>query len=90
VNCFNLAVPDRTSVLEIARLVLEALGLDGTTTPFEFTGGSRGWRGDVPFVDLATSRMSALGWRPRMGSGEAVRRSIREIVGQFKAGHGKE
>ena len=27
-----------------------------------------------------TSRMEALGWRPKMSSGEAVRRSIRETV----------
>ena len=85
VNCFNLAVPDRTSVAQIARWCLEAMGLDPASTPLVYSGGSRGWKGDVPFVNLDTSRMQALGWEPRMGSDAAVLRTIRENLAQFKA-----
>ena len=85
VNCYNLAVPDQTSVNEIARWTLEAMGLDPAKVAIEYTGGPRGWRGDVAQVRLDTSRMAALGWRPRMSSAEAVRRSIREIVAQLTA-----
>ena len=83
VNCFNLAVPDQTSVNEIARWTMEAMGLDPATVQVEYTGGPRGWRGDVAQVRLDTTRMEALGWRPKMSSSEAVRRSIREIVAQL-------
>ena len=81
VNCYNLAVPDATSVNRIADWTIEAMGL--RDVPIERSGGKRGWKGDVPYVNLDTSRMEALGWRPKMSSDEAVRRSISETVEQF-------
>jgi len=83
VNCYNLAVPDATSVNEIAQWTIEAMGLDPKKVQLEYTGGPRGWPGDVPQVRLSTKRMEALGWRPKMSSGEAVRRAIRETVAQL-------
>jgi Nucleoside-diphosphate-sugar epimerases len=83
VNCYNLAVPDQTSVNQIAEWTLRALGLDPAKVPILRTGGSRGWRGDVPQVRLDTTRMQSLGWRPRLSSDEAVRRAIDETVTQF-------
>lgn len=80
VNCYNLAVSDFTSVNEIAQWTIEAMGLDPKKVRIEYTGGPRGWPGDVPQVRLDTRRMEALGWRPKMTSAEAVRRSIRETV----------
>lgn len=84
VNCYNLAVPDRTSVAMIAQWTLEALGLDLTTCRLEYSGGSRGWRGDVPFVNLDNARLTGLGWTPSLGSDAAVRRAIREIADQLR------
>ena len=83
VNCYNLAVPNWTSVNQIAAWTIEEMGLDPAAVKIEHTGGSRGWPGDVPKVRLATARMEALGWRPKMSSDEAVRRSIAETVAQF-------
>lgn len=83
VNCYNLAVSDWTSVNQIAEWTIEAMGLDPAKVVISRTGGSRGWPGDVPKVRLDTSRMTALGWTPKMGSNDAVRRSIRETVAQF-------
>jgi UDP-glucose 4-epimerase len=85
VNCFNLAVPDGTTVNEIAQWTIEAMGLDPKRVRIEYTGGSRGWPGDVPQVRLDTRRMETLGWRPKMSSSEAVRRAIRETVEQLSA-----
>ncbi len=82
VNCYNLAVPDQTSVNEIAQWTIEAMGLADVT--IERTGTKRGWPGDVTQVRLDTRKMEALGWRPSMSSGEAVRRSIRECVAQLE------
>lgn len=83
VNCYNLAVTDHTSVNQIAEWTLAAMGLDPRSVPIVRSGGSRGWRGDVPQVRLDTRRMTALGWRARMSSDEAVRRSITETVRQL-------
>ncbi len=83
VNCYNLAVPDHTSVNQIAEWTFEAMGLDPKSVPIVRTGGTRGWRGDVPQVRLDTRRMTSLGWSPKRSSDEAVRQSIAETVRQF-------
>ncbi len=83
VNCYNLAVPDQTSVNEIAQWTIEEMGLDPERVRIERSGGKRGWPGDVTQVKLDTRRMAALGWRPKMSSGEAVRRTIKECVEQL-------
>jgi len=80
VSCFNLAVEDQTTVSEIADGVMRALGLDPARVPREMTGGNRGWRGDVPFVNLDSSRIRALGWSPKCTSGQAVERAITEAI----------
>ena len=84
VNYFNLAVAGSTSVTEIAEWTIEAMGLDPKNVRIEYTGGSRGWPGDVAQVRLDTRRMEALGWRPKLSSAEAVRRAIRETVEQLR------
>jgi UDP-glucose 4-epimerase len=48
----------------------------------EFTGGDRGWKGDVPVVRLNTARIRALGWRNQMTSAEALRASMRAMLEQ--------
>ena len=85
VNCYNLAVAGATSVNQIAQWTIEAMGLDPKLVRLDYTGGSRGWPGDVPQVRLDTRRMEALGWRPKMSSDEAVQRAIRETVEEFRA-----
>jgi UDP-glucose 4-epimerase len=82
-NCYNLAVPNWTSVNQIAAWTIEEMGLDGVA--ITHTGGARGWPGDVPKVRLSTAKMEALGWRPKMSSDQAVRRAIQETVAQFAA-----
>ena len=86
VNVYNLAVEDQTSVTQIAEWTIEAMGIDRKNIEVKYTGGSRGWRGDVAQVKLDTSRMVALGWKPKLSSDEAVRRTIAEVVEQFRNG----
>jgi len=49
------------------------LSADGVN--FEFTGGNRGWKGDVPIVRLNTNRIQQLGWTCSCTSKEALRQS---------------
>jgi len=83
INCYNLAVGDQTSVNEIARWIIEAMGLDASGVRIDRGNEPRGWRGDVAQVRLDTRRMEALGWKAKMSSGEAVKRAIRETVAQL-------
>jgi len=80
VNVFNLGNHDVVEVTTIARLLLEQMGL--SATKLRFTGGSRGWPGDVPRICLETSRMEKLGWKPKYDSKEAVSRAIGEILAE--------
>ena len=48
----------------------------------QFGSGNRGWVGDVPKFHYSTNRIQALGWKPILGSEEAVLRAIEEIARQ--------
>jgi UDP-glucose 4-epimerase len=76
-NIYNLGTPTTTSVDRIADVVSEELGLDPA---YEYTGGDRGWTGDVPRMRLSIQKLSALGWEPAETSDAAVRRATRELV----------
>ena len=80
VNVFNLGNSDVTSVTTIAHMLIESMGL--AKVRLKYTGGDRGWPGDVPQVRLGTSRMEKLGWKPKHNSDEAVRLAIKEILGK--------
>jgi UDP-glucose 4-epimerase len=71
---FNVATGDYITVKEIADLAVECLGLRGVA--YDFTGGNRGWKGDVPVVRLNTDRIRSLGWANRSSTAEAIRRSL--------------
>ncbi|HVE71263.1 MAG TPA: NAD-dependent epimerase/dehydratase family protein [Thermoanaerobaculia bacterium] len=86
VNVYNLAVDDQTSVREITDWTIEAMGIDRAEIDVQYGDSPRGWRGDVPQVKLDTRRMTELGWTPKLSSREAVRRTIAEVVEQFRNG----
>jgi UDP-glucose 4-epimerase len=76
---FNIATGDYITVKEIADLVVSQLGLEGRVQ-FLFTGGDRGWKGDVPIIRLNTDRIRAFGWENLFSSKEAIQKSLREMV----------
>lgn len=76
---YNVATPDAVTVRAIADLAVATLGLSGVQ--YRFSGGPRGWQGDVPVVRLDTRKLRALGWRPRYSSAEALRRSLAALAG---------
>jgi len=74
-NYFNLGVDSVTSVTKIAELVVQEMGLHHVQ--FCYTGGDRGWVGDVPFFDYDLSKINQLGWKAKRSSDDAVRLAIR-------------
>ncbi len=77
VNVFNIGSEDQVKVKRIAEIVCEEMGLN---PEFRFTGGKRGWKGDVPVMLLSIERLKSLGWRPEYTSEEAVRRTVRDLL----------
>jgi len=77
VNIFNLACEDWTDVTEVADLVVDELGLENVQ--YNYTGGTRGWVGDIPRTWLSIEKAKAMGWEPSHTSGEAVRLAVRSL-----------
>ncbi|MEM2124051.1 MAG: NAD-dependent epimerase/dehydratase family protein [Methanolinea sp.] len=78
VNTFNIGSEDWIDVRTIADLVAEGMGLSGVE--YVFTGGERGWVGDVPRMQLSVEKLKALGWRPPLGSRESVKKAISAML----------
>jgi UDP-glucose 4-epimerase len=75
-NIFNVGAATRTTVADIARIVVE----EGPGPALiDYTGGSRGWIGDVPKFAYDISKIRALGWNPSMTSDDAVRVAARAL-----------
>jgi UDP-glucose 4-epimerase len=87
IETFNAGTGDYVSVTEIADLVVERMGL--TDVRYEYTGGSRGWKGDVPIVRLNSDKLISLGWRCGHGSVEALLDSIDANIVEATAARGK-
>jgi UDP-glucose 4-epimerase len=76
-NVYNLGTRTTTSVDTIADIVAEEMGVDPAR---EYTGGERGWTGDVPRMRLSVEKLSALGWEPAQSSDDAIRQAARELL----------
>jgi len=78
INLFNLGCDSNTTVTRIAEMVVEEMGL--SDVKFNYTGGSRGWKGDVPRFQLDAKKINILGWKARYTSDDAVRKAIHEVL----------
>ena len=74
---YNLACRDSVSVRRIAEMVVQHW--TAGQARIHFTGGDRGWTGDVPRMLLDPSRLEALGWKARHTSEQAIELAIRGI-----------
>lgn len=80
-DVFNLGSETTVKAKEIAAIVIDEMGLENVT--IRYTGGKRGWPGDVPVVRYDVSKMKELGWVARHTSAEAVRLAARRLVRQW-------
>jgi UDP-glucose 4-epimerase len=78
VNTFNVGSEDWVDVKSIAEIVTEEMHLP--TTKFRFTGGERGWVGDVPRMLLSVEKIKGLRWKPQIGSRDSVRIAVRDLL----------
>src|SRR3984893_14998915 len=67
-----------TPVRDIAEIVVAAAGRKDAR--LVYTGGDRGWPGDVPRFRYDISRLQALGWRPERHSTAAGRYAVERIL----------
>ncbi len=78
VNVFNLANEGAVTVKRIADLITEEMNLKDVT--YSYTGGSQGWKGDVPISLFNAEKIKNLGWKAGLNSEQAVRETIRSLL----------
>jgi UDP-glucose 4-epimerase len=79
-NYFNIGADDEgVTVKFIAESVVLRVAPGAT---IRFGHGNKGWVGDVPKFTYSIAKLSTLGWRPTLGSVQAVRRAVDEISEQ--------
>jgi UDP-glucose 4-epimerase len=85
-DVFNVATGDYVTVTEIAEIATEVVGIDRGATVFDYTGGARGWQGDVPVVRINTDKIRSLGWKNERTGPEALLDSMSSMVVDARAG----
>ena len=72
---YNVGGEGATSVVRIADIVCEEMGLE--SVQYDFTGGEGGWKGDVPRFRYCIDKIHQAGWKADYTSDEAVRETVR-------------
>lgn len=72
---YNVDTGDNITVSEIAKIAIQCMEIR-TPVKLEFTGGERGWKGDVPIVRLNTDKIRSLGWVCKRTSAQSILDSI--------------
>lgn len=76
---YNISVTSPgTTVTHLAEIVVEELGLKNVK--FNYAGGDRGWKGDVPRFSYDISKVLSTGWSPKHTSDEAVRQTVKDAI----------
>ena len=83
-DCFNVATEDYLTVQQIAELVIARLGFTGVD--FTFTGGRRGWKGDVPVVRFNSNKIRNKGWANQRTSVQAMNDAIDSMIFDARSG----
>lgn len=77
-NLYNLGSHDTASVKRIAEIVVEETNcLDAK---IEYTGGDRGWAGDIPRAMLGIDKMLSTGYDVRYNSEDAIRHTAKCLI----------
>jgi len=73
VEVYNLGTPEYVRVNDSIGFICRSLGLQPR---LEYTGGSRGWVGDNPFIFLETKKVQATGWKPTLTIEQGIHRTL--------------
>jgi len=77
-NYFNIGpADDGATVRFMAETVVQK---SGSGARILYTGGDRGWVGDVPKFYYSVAKLNNLGWRAQMSSSQAIERAVEELL----------
>lgn len=82
-DVYNIGSEDRVTVDEIAKIVIEEMGLAGVELIHLLSGpGGTGWVGDVKNMQLDIAKLKGLGWTPSRNSAESIRLAVKELLNE--------
>ena len=84
-DVFNVGTNDSLTVRDVADIVVERMGL--ANVRYDFTGGARGWKADVPVYKLDSRKIRSHGWSSQRNSREAVTAAVDSMLQDLKAGN---
>lgn len=84
-DIYNVSVDDQVSVADIAELAVKEFhafeyGKNLSKTRIVYGTDSRGWRGDVPRIQLDSGKLRALGWQETFSSRSAIISAIQSVL----------
>ncbi|MEM4258731.1 MAG: GDP-mannose 4,6-dehydratase [Candidatus Thermoplasmatota archaeon] len=77
-EAYNLANTETIKVKDLAPIVVDEMGLKNVK--YRFTGGDRGWIGDVPVTILSFEKAKRAGWQTTISLEQTVRRTVRYLL----------
>jgi UDP-glucose 4-epimerase len=75
-NVFNIAPEGSASTVKF--MAEATVRLAAPAAKIRYTGGSKGWVGDVAKFEYSIEKLKAAGWKPRLTSNETVELAIQE------------
>ncbi len=82
VEIFNIGSEDWINVKKIADIIVEEMNLKDVR--YRFTGGKRGWKGDVPKMLLSIEKIKSYGWKGKHNSEESVRLTAKHLIKELR------
>ena len=77
-NVYNVSTKDLITVNQIAKIACELLQIKNIK--FKYSGGDRGWKGDVPTIKLNSGKIQSIGWSCQYSSEDAIRHSMAAML----------
>lgn len=74
---FNLGTPTVTRVIDIAKTVVDEMGVKA---PIRIEGTRKAWPGDQPRVHFEVDKLSKLGWNSKLNSDQSVQIAVRRML----------
>jgi len=79
-DVFNVATEDYITVNQITEECCKLYNIQMYDIHLDYTGGDRGWKGDVPKILFDTNKIRSLGWKNQHSSLEAIRLSLESLL----------
>ena len=79
-DVFNVATEAYITVNQIAEECCKLYNIQMHDIHLDYTGGDRGWKGDVPKILFDTNKIRSLGWKNQHSSLEAIRLSLESLL----------